>query len=63
MFNRGQPKGYPLIFFTMKTQTFIVEITTPKFDKPIKDYEILAALDSGLGFPDWKITAKEESND
>jgi hypothetical protein len=47
----------------MKTQTFIVEITTPKFDKPIKDYEILAALDSGLGFPDWKITAKEESND
>jgi hypothetical protein len=44
----------------MKKQTFIVEITTPKGDEPIKDYEILAAIDSGFGFPDWKITAEED---
>jgi hypothetical protein len=44
----------------MKTQRFVVEITTPKSDSPIKDYEILAAIDSGFGFPDWKITAEED---
>lgn len=44
----------------MKTQRFVVEITTPKSDSPIKDYELLAAVDSGFGFPDWKITAEEE---
>ena len=44
----------------VKTQRFVVEITTPKSDSPIKDYELLAAVDSGFGFPDWKITAEEE---
>lgn len=43
----------------MKKQTFIVEITTPKSDTPIKDYEVLASLDSGFNFPDWKIEVKE----
>lgn len=43
----------------MKKQTFIVEITTPDFDKPIKDYEVLASLDSGFNFPDWKIEVRE----
>jgi hypothetical protein len=47
----------------MKTQRFVVEITTPKTDSPIKDYEVLAALDSGFNFPDWKMTAKEEKDD
>lgn len=60
MFNRGQPKGCPLIFNTMKTQTFTVEIRTPKTDAPLKDYEVLAAIDSGFNFPDWKIEVNEE---
>jgi hypothetical protein len=47
----------------MKKQTFTVEITTPSIDKPIKDYEVLAALDSGFNFPDWRIEVKEDSND
>lgn len=46
----------------MKTQRFVVEITTPKSDSPIKDYEVLAAIDSGFGFPDWKIEAKESKD-
>lgn len=44
----------------MKTQRFVVEISTPKSDSPIKDYEVLAAVDSGFNFPDWKINVKEE---
>lgn len=44
----------------MKTQTFTVEIRTPKTDAPLKDYEVLAAIDSGFNFPDWKIEVNEE---
>ena len=44
----------------MKKQTFVVEITTPQGDAPIKDFEVLAAVDSGFNFPDWKIEVTEE---
>lgn len=48
----------------MKTQRFVVEITTPKSDSPIKDYELIAVIDSGFGFPpDWRIEVMEDSND
>ena len=45
---------------TMKTQTFVVTITTPDMDAAVKDYEVLAAVDSGFNFPDWKIEVTEE---
>jgi hypothetical protein len=48
---------------TMKTQTFLVKVTTPDMDAALKDYEVLAALDSGFNFPDWRIEVKEDSND
>lgn len=43
----------------MKKQTFVVEITTPEFDKSISINEVIRAVDSGMGFPDWRIDVKE----
>ena len=43
----------------MKKQTFVVEITSPEFDKAISVNEVVRAMDSGMGFPDWRIEVKE----
>ena len=43
----------------MKKQTFVVEITSPEFDKIISIDDVMSAVDGGLGFPDWRIEVKE----
>jgi hypothetical protein len=43
----------------MKTQRFVVEITTPDNAKPLNAENVIGALDEGFDFPDWRIDAKE----
>lgn len=47
----------------MKTQKFIVEITSPEFDACVHVSEVISAIDKGLDYPDWKIEAEEYNED
>ena len=46
----------------MKKQIFVVEITLPETDV-INVNEVIAAIDRGFDYPDWRIDAAPVGND